>query len=368
MDSLPAFYKNKKVLITGHTGFKGSWLAYILFKWGAAASGIALEPSGAPNLFEVLGLRKKIKNHFIDIRDYQKLEAVFEKEKPEIVFHLAAQAIVRDSYTDPLGTISINCLGTANVMHAIKETSCVKSAVLVTTDKVYENKEQMYAYRETDARGGHDPYSASKAAADIIIDSYAKSFFPPDQYKKTHQALLAVARAGNVVGGGDWARDRIIPDFMRAIFEKKKSLVIRNPKSIRPWQHVLEPLLGYLMLGHRLYEGGKQFAGAWNFGPEDQGSATVEELVEKSCLFLGRGQYQIKPDSSMPESNILKLDITKAKTLLGWRPNLSLDDTVILTCDWYKTFYEKSNDIISYTDKQIGSFFGPSNLNSFKKR
>lgn len=357
MNSLVKFYNNKKVLITGHTGFKGAWLAYILFRWGANTSGLALKPSSKPSLFDVFGLRKKIKNNFVDIRDYQKLKAVFEKEKPEIVFHLAAQAIVRDSYTNPLETVSVNCLGTANVLHAIKETNSVKAAVLITTDKVYENKGWMYAYRETDARGGHDLYSASKAAADIIIDSYVKSFFSPNQYKKTHHILIATARAGNVVGGGDWAHDRIIPDFMRAVYEHKKELIIRNPKAIRPWQYVLEPLSAYLILGRRLYEGDKQFVGAWNFGPEDQGSATVEEIVKKSRFFLGRGRYKIKPDMSMHESSILKLDITKAKTLLGWNPSLGLDDTVAFTCDWYKTFYEEPTDIVIFTNKQIDSFF-----------
>lgn len=357
MSSLAKFYKNKKVLVTGHTGFKGSWLAYILFRWGADVSGLSLAHASVPNLFEILGLRKKIKSHFVDIREYKKLNAVFRKEKPEIIFHLAAQAIVRDSYVNPLETVSTNCLGTANVLHAIKETEGIKSAVLVTTDKVYENKEQMYAYRETDARGGHDLYSASKAAADIITESYIKSFFPLNEYPKGHRTLLAIARAGNVVGGGDWARDRIIPDFMRAVYEHKKELIIRNPKAIRPWQHVLEPLSAYLILGRRLYEGDKQFVGAWNFGPEDRGSATVEEIVKKFSSCLGRGRYKIKPDMSRHEAGIVKLDITKAKTLLGWSPNIDLDDTVAYTCDWYRTFYEQPSDIVSFTNKQIDSFF-----------
>ena len=354
---LKKFFRSKKVLITGHTGFKGSWLTQILVRWGAKVAGVSLKPEYQPNLFDTLKLRAKIHNYYVDIRDYEKLKSVFIREKPEIVIHLAAQAIVRESYNDPLKTISVNSLGTSHVLHAIKESGRVKAAVIITTDKVYENREWIYAYREDDVLGGHDPYSASKSAAEIIIKSYIKSFFNPSQYKKSHNTLVAVARAGNVIGGGDWARDRIIPDLVRAIYEKKKDVIVRNPKAVRPWQHVLEPLSGYIILAHKLYFGNIDSVGAWNFGPEEQNLITVEELIKRYYSLLGRGGYKIKPDYSKHESTLLKLDISKAKAYLGWRPTLSLNETAAYIHEWYRTFYERPRDIISLTNHQIDSFF-----------
>jgi len=354
---LKKFFANKKVLITGHTGFKGSWLAHVLVRWGAKVSGVGLRPPVRPNLFEALRLKSRIRNYFSDIRNYEKLDDIFAREQPEIVIHLAAQALVRESYSDPLRTVSVNSLGTAHVLHAIKESGCVRAAVIITTDKVYENREQNYAYRESDVLGGHDPYSASKAAADIIANSYIRSFFNPGRKKDGPRTLVAIARAGNVIGGGDWAKDRIIPDLVRAIYEENKNTIIRNPNAVRPWQHVLEPLSGYLMLAQKLYFGRTDLVGAWNFGPERENFVTVEKLIKKCHAFFGKGGYIVKPDASKHEATYLKLDINKAKKILGWKPRLNLNETVAYSCDWYKTFYEKPNDIRRFTDQQINSFF-----------
>ncbi len=352
------FYKNKKIIITGHTGFKGAWLTQILLNFKANIVGISLPPEKSPNLFEVLKLKNNIKNYFVDIRDYEKLKDVFLKEKPEIVFHLAAQAIVRDSYDDPLNTISTNVLGTANVLQVIKEVGGVKSVVIITTDKVYENKEWHYAYRENDALGGYDPYSASKAAADIISNSYIQSFFNLKDYNIKHNSLIAIARAGNVIGGGDWARYRLIPDIVRSIYDKNEKIEIRNPQSIRPWQHVLEPLSGYLMLGKGLYEGKTCLSGAYNFGPNNESFVTVEKLLNHAIKILGKGVYEINPDkSNKHESSLLKLDINKADILLNWRPKLCLKENLELTFNWYKSYYKKSGDIVKITNQQINNYF-----------
>lgn len=353
------FYRNKKVLITGHTGFKGAWLAQILLNFKADIVGVSLPPQTKPSLFEALGLEGKVKNYFVDIRNYDELKKVFEKEKPEIVFHLAAQAIVRNSYDDPLKTISTNVSGTANVLQAIKEVGEVKSAVIITTDKVYENKESHHAYKETDPLGGYDPYSASKAAADIVANSYIQSFFNPKDFRSKHETLVAITRSGNVIGGGDWADHRLIPDIMRSIYEKNESVIIRNPQAIRPWQHVLEPLMGYLMLGQKLHDGDTNLSGAWNFGPFSDSFVTVGELVDAAVSILGRGTVDIKPDPSKHEAGILKLDIAKAGDLLGWKPKLILKENMELTFNWYKNYYEKKQNVVEFTNNQIKGFFKP---------
>ena len=317
-----------------------------------------MAPENTPNLFEVLKIKNNIKNYFVDIRDFDKLKEIFLKEKPEIVFHLAAQAIVRDSYDDPLNTISTNVLGTANVLQAIKEVGGVKSVVIITTDKVYENKEWYHAYRENDPLGGFDPYSASKAAADIITNSYIQSFFNPKDFKTKHNTLVAIARAGNVIGGGDWARFRLIPDIIRSIYEKKEKIEIRNPKSIRPWQHVLEPLSGYLTLAKRLYEEKINLSGAFNFGPNNESFVTVKKLIDDAIKILGKGVYNIVPDTdNKHESNLLKLDINKADVLLDWHPKLNFKQNLELTFSWYKEYYKKSEDVIKITNQQIKKFF-----------
>ena len=349
------FYKNKKILITGHTGFKGSWLSQILIYFGAKISGYSLEPNTKPSLFKALNLNKKINHNIGDIRDYKNFKKIFIKEKPEIVFHLAAQPLIRDSYDDPLYTFETNIIGTANILQAIKETESVKSAVIITTDKVYKDKNWIYPYKENDELGGYDPYSSSKAGAEIITDSYIKSFFNPKDYNKKHKTLIASARAGNVIGGGDWQKDRLIPDTIRAIFEKKKEIIIRNPNSIRPWQYVLEPLYGYMLLAKRLYNGERKFSGAWNFGPDNKSFLTVKKLIEKSLSILEKGSYIIKKDKNKHEADLLRLDISKAKSVLSWQPVYDIDTTLQFTFDWYKSFYNKE-DIINLTNKQIGLF------------
>lgn len=352
------FYKDKKVLVTGHSGFKGAWLTKILCSWGAEVTGFSLPPNTMPNLFDTLGLSNQINaNYFADICDYKKLKEIISKTKPEIVFHLAAQPLVRDSYNDPLATYNINVMGTANVLQAVKEVGGVKSVVIITTDKVYENKERTEPYSETDSLGGYDPYSASKAAADIVTSSYIRSFFNPSDFGIKHHTLIGIARAGNVIGGGDWAKDRLIPDIIRAIFERQEDIIIRNPNSIRPWQHVLEPLRGYLMLAERLYNGEKRLSGAWNFGPHEESFVCVEDLVSSGISILKRGKYKIVPDDTKHEANILKLDIKKAIDELGWRPRLNFVDGLKLTFDWYREFYGSSKNMIDLTNNQIFSFF-----------
>ena len=355
MENLQKFFKNKKILITGHTGFKGSWLTQILLNWGAKVSGVALKPNTKPSLFQILRLEKKIRNNFCDIRDFNKISEIIKREKPEIVFHLAAQPLVRDSYDNPLYTFETNIMGTANILQVIKEIDTVRAAVIITTDKVYKNKESGRPFKEDDKLGGYDPYSASKAAAEIVISSYIKSFFNLTNYNKKHKTLIASARAGNVLGGGDWQKDRLIPDIIRAVFEKKEKIIIRNPNAIRPWQYVLEPLYGYLLLAEKLYKGKKDFSGAWNFGPNNKNYLTVEELIKITLELLRQGSYEIKRDYGKHEAHLLKLDSNKSKKFLNWQSQLDIKTILKLSCDWYKAFYDKK-DIIDLTNEQINSF------------
>jgi CDP-glucose 4,6-dehydratase len=348
------FYKGKKVLITGHTGFKGAWLEEILLGFGAQVIGVSLKPEGELNMFNILKLKKRGADYFVDIRNLKKLEEIFKKERPDIVFHLAAQALVRMSYEDPLKTISSNTVGTTNVLEAIRKTPSVKSAVIITTDKVYENKEWHRPYKESDPLGGFDPYSSSKAAADILTYSYIQSFFNPKAKKGT---LVAIARAGNVIGGGDFAKDRLIPDMVRAVYVNGKKIILRNPGAIRPWQHVLEPLSGYLLLGKKLYEGEKEFSSAWNFGPNPKSFVSVEDVARESIKEMRKGSYKVVPDKTRHEAGILKLDISKAKALLDWRPRLSFNESLEMTLDWYKNYYEKRAGVIDFTRNQIHKFF-----------
>lgn len=351
-ENLSKFFKNKKVLITGHTGFKGAWLTEILTLWGAKVTGIALPPHTSPNLYSILKLDKKIQSNFVDIRDFDAVNEVFLKEKPEIVFHLAAQAIVKVSYEDPLRTYAANILGTAHILQAIRNTPSIRSAVIITSDKAYENVEWVYPYRETDRLGGRDPYSASKAAADIITQSFIKSFL-----NTKDSPLVAIARAGNVIGGGDWSSYRIVPDVIKAVYEQKAPVIVRNPNSIRPWQSVLEPLSGYLLLAQGLYEGDSSLVAPWNFGPNDENFVAVSELVERGIKILGKGSYKIKTDDKFHESGILKLDISKARSLLGWKPRLNVSDTLEDTFEWYKNYYEKKESPEVFTGRQIQEYF-----------
>lgn len=330
-------YKNKTVLVTGHTGFKGSWLVYWLQKMGAKVVGYSLDAPTQPNHFELLGL--DMVSVTGDIRDFEKLDETFALYKPEIVFHLAAQALVRYSYENPIETYETNVIGTLKVFEACRKHQ-VKAIVNITSDKAYENKEWVWGYRENDPMGGYDPYSSSKGCADLLATSYRNSYFNLHEYQKTHHTLVATCRAGNVIGGGDWAQDRLMTDIMVSVSQNKK-VSIRNPKATRPWQHVLEPLSGYLHVGQKLLEEKVEFAEAWNFGPSDEGSICVEEVVLHVKKHWDKIDYEI---SQMPnqlhEANLLKLDCSKAHIKLHWKDVWESEQTFEKTVLWYKAFYE----------------------------
>lgn len=350
-----AIYRGKRVLITGHTGFKGSWLSAWLSKLDAELTGIALAPNTDPNHFDLLDL--EINNYFIDIRDYESLRQTMLLANPEIIFHLAAQPLVRDSYERPLYTFETNMMGTAHILEASRELPNLKAIVVITTDKCYENKEWVWGYREIDPMGGHDPYSASKGCAELITASYRNSFFNLDHFGNTHQVLIASARAGNVIGGGDWSKDRLIPDLIKGAIAKQR-VPIRKPNATRPWQHVLESLSGYLLLGSKLLAGDKSFADAWNFAPTDEGSATVLSVIKNMQSHWDSIQYDLKEDlSALHEANLLKLDCSKANAILKWRNQWSLDQTLKATTDWYKNYYESGNVLTWEQIERYGAYY-----------
>ncbi|MCL5261182.1 MAG: CDP-glucose 4,6-dehydratase [Gammaproteobacteria bacterium] len=333
------YYKNKKVLVTGHTGFKGSWLVTWLEMLGAKVIGVALEPNTQPAHFQELKLG--IQSEIVDIRDQTKIAKIIHKFKPEIIFHLAAQPLVRDSYTNPCYTFETNVIGTANLLFACRNLEYLKAVVVVTSDKCYDNKEWVWGYRETDPMGGFDPYSASKGCAELVTASFRNSYFNLDAFGKTHQTLIASARAGNVIGGGDWAKDRLIPDIMRAI-SANETVVIRNPNATRPWQHVLECLSGYLCLGEKLLEGQKEFASAWNFAPQSDGQIPVLQIVKQIQTLWPKMCYEIKSDpNNLHEAHLLKLDSSKANSILKWKSVWSFVDTIEITTNWYRQFYDE---------------------------
>jgi len=335
-------YQNKTVLITGHTGFKGSWLAYWLKSMGANVIGYSLEAPTNPSHIELLNLN--IISIIGDIRDQKKLDKTFDCYKPDIVFHLAAQPLVRLSYESPIETYDINVMGTLKVLEACKNNN-VRAIVNITSDKAYENKEWIWGYRENDPMGGYDPYSSSKGCADLLVNSYRNSYFNIIDYKKTHNTLLASCRAGNVIGGGDWAKDRLITDIMISVSENKK-VSIRNPHATRPWQHVLEPLSGYLSVGQKLLEERVEVSDAWNFGPSDEGSITVEEVVDNIKKYWDKIDYEInKNPNQLHEANLLKLDCSKAHILLKWKDVWDSDTTFEKTVKWYKEYYENGNTL-----------------------
>lgn len=339
-------YKDKIVLVTGHTGFKGSWLVYWLEQMGAKVIGYSLEAPTTPNHISLLNL--DIVSIIGDIRDLNKLNQIFNEYKPDIVFHLAAQPLVRLSYENPIETYETNVIGTLKVLEACKR-SKVKAIVNITSDKAYENKEWVYGYRENDPMGGYDPYSSSKGCADILASSFRNSYFNIKDYKKTHNTLLATCRAGNVIGGGDWAKDRLMSDIMISVSQGKK-VSIRNPNATRPWQHVLEPLSGYLHIGQKLLEEKVEFSGAWNFGPSDEGSITVEEVVKNVKKHWDKIDYQIDKDPNQPhEANLLKLDCSKAHILLKWQDVWDSQTTFEKSVKWYKAYYE-NNQILTSDD------------------
>ena len=340
-------YKNKTVLVTGHTGFKGSWLVYWLNKMGAKVVGYSLKAPTTPNHIELLNLN--MDSIVGDIRDLDKLNQVFNKYKPDIVFHLAAQALVRLSYENPIETYETNVIGTLKVFEACRNAK-VKAIVNITSDKAYENKEWIWGYRENDPMGGYDPYSSSKGCADILSTSYRNSYFNIKDYKIKHNTLLATCRAGNVIGGGDWAKDRLITDIMLSVSQDKK-VSIRNPKATRPWQYVLEPLSGYLHIGQKLLEEKVEFADAWNFGPSDEGSICVEEVVKNVKKHWDKIDYEINIDpNQLHEANLLKLDCSKAHILLKWKDVWDSQTTFEKTVKWYKSFYEEDKNILTEQD------------------
>jgi CDP-glucose 4,6-dehydratase len=349
------FWKNKKVLITGHTGFKGSWLLSCLSSWGAEVAGFSNGIPTEPSMFQLLGLEKQCRSFMGDICDSKRLNAVFEDFSPEIVFHLAAQTLVRRSYTAPYETYKTNILGTLNVL----ETACkteVHVLVNVTTDKCYENKEWEWGYRENDPLGGDDPYSASKGCSEILTASWRKSFVPLNGRLGT---AIATARAGNVIGGGDWGEDRLIPDCIRAL-AAGKAIELRRPHSIRPWQFVLEPLWGYISLAQHLHAEPKKYSGAWNFGPSITEIVTTEEIAQRIVIAWGKGEVIHKLNSSdPPESNILRLDSSKAAFQLNWQQLLTLHETIERTVEWYRLCYAGSNtaELSALTSRQIEDYF-----------
>ncbi|WP_336636197.1 CDP-glucose 4,6-dehydratase [Lysinibacillus fusiformis] len=329
----PLFWKNKKVFLTGHTGFKGSWLSIWLHSMGANVTGYALQPPTKPSLFEVAGVNKLIHSVIGDIRDRNFLEKTLLQADPEIVIHMAAQPLVRESYKDPVDTYSTNVMGTVHLFESIRKCTSVKAIINVTTDKCYENKEWTWGYRENEQLGGYDPYSNSKACSELVTASYRSSFFNPANYDN-HGVAVASARAGNVIGGGDWAKDRLIPDCINSL-EKNETIIIRNPHAIRPWQHVLEPLSGYLLLAEKLYNYGPKYADAWNFGPNDEDAKQVEWIVQKMTEeWDGPAQYKVERETLLHEANYLKLDCSKAKILLGWQPRWCLKMTIEKIVEW----------------------------------
>ena len=349
------FYKGKRVLVTGHTGFKGSWLSIWLHELGAEVVGVALNPYSERDNFVLSDIGNKIKADIrADIRDGKRIKEIFTEYQPEIVFHLAAQPLVRLSYEIPVETYEINVMGTIHVMEAIRATKSVKVGIMITTDKCYDNNEQKEGYTETDPLGGYDPYSSSKGACEIAIQSWRRSFFNPVDYGKKHTVSLASVRAGNVIGGGDWAKDRIIPDCIRAL-ESTKVIDIRSPKAVRPWEHVLEPLSGYMLLAQKMWEAPTEYCEGWNFGPEAESVLTVWEVASAIVKNFGYGELKDVSDAgALHEANLLMLNINKVKHRLGWKPRLNAKDATALTSDWYKKY--KDENVYTLCIEEINTY------------
>lgn len=348
-----SIYRGKKVFVTGHTGFKGSWLCSVLNVLGAEIAGFSLAPTSELSHFKLLN--ENVNSTIADIANANLLKEALLTFRPEIVFHLAAQPLVRESYHNPVNTYQTNVIGTLNLLEAVRNCSSVKSVVIITTDKVYENKEWIYPYRENDQLGGYDMYSSSKACAEILTQSYQRSFFNLNAYPEKHQVLIATARAGNVIGGGDWSRDRLIPDIIRATINNEKT-VIRNPSAIRPWQHVLDCLYGYLILGKALLEEKKEFAEAWNFSPYSFESRTVQEVASITMQLWPSIQFEIEKNiSHHHEAELLKLDNSKAISRLHWTPKWNTKKAIEETINWYKKYYLEG---VVLTEHQIAHFLG----------
>ncbi len=350
----PDFWRGKKVFLTGHTGFKGGWLSLWLQSLGAELIGYALAPPTNPSLFGIANIGKSMHSVIADIRDLNTLQATMRSAAPEIVIHMAAQPLVRYSYVNPVETYATNVMGTVNLLESVRHTPSVKAVVIITTDKCYENREWVWGYREYEPMGGYDPYSNSKGCAELVTSAYRSSFFNPDHFSK-HGVAVATVRAGNVIGGGDWAQDRLIPDMLTA-FAARLSVTIRNPNAIRPWQHVLEPLRGYLTLAEKLFNEGPGFAEAWNFGPNDEDARPVDWIANALVKEWGEGvSWQLDHGSHPHEATYLKLDISKAKGRLGWHPALPLKESLALIVAWYKE-YQHQADMRAFTLAQISSY------------
>lgn len=351
-ESHTAFWSGKHVLVTGHTGFKGSWLALWLTRLGAEVSGFALPPPTNPSLFELARVGDGMRSILADLRDAQAVRDALRETRPEIVFHLAAQPLVRQSYADPVETYATNVMGLVHLLEAARQSDCVRAIVVVTSDKCYENREWLWGYREDDALGGHDPYSSSKACAEIAVAAWRRSFF-----HAASAPALATARAGNVIGGGDWAKDRLLPDLLEAI-NAGRPVTLRYPDAMRPWQHVLEPLRGYLLLAENLYCEGASFAEAWNFGPAEEDTRPVRWLVEELAGHWPQGANPVWIQDAVPhphEARALKLDAAKARARLGWRPRWNLATALLKTAEWHKA-YLAQEDMREVTLGQIAEF------------
>jgi len=347
-----SFWSGKRVFLTGHTGFKGGWLSLWLSRLGATVAGYALDPPTQPNLFTAVRLAEGVEHRIADVRDLGTLSAAIRTFAPEIIFHMAAQPIVRDSYKIPVETYATNVMGTVNLLEAACQTPSVKATVIITSDKCYENRETIWPYRELDAMGGHDPYSSSKGCAELVTSAYGRSFFAPGM---RHGSVSSV-RAGNVIGGGDWAKDRLMADLMRGLMAGE-DVIIRRPCSVRPWQHVLEPLSGYLEVAEHLYADGPLPWEAWNFGPAPENNQTVHNLARQTCGLWGRPEaLQIREDPDAPhEAGLLTLDSTKARTFLGWRPRWSFGQCIARTVEWYRAF-DDGADMRAFTLEQIRAY------------
>jgi len=354
LESLVKSWSGRRVFLTGHTGFKGGWLAIWLNRLGARVRGYALDPCTEPNLFNSASVGSAIEDVRGDIRDYAKLQLSLAEFSPQVVFHLAAQPIVRRSYADPVGTYATNVMGTVHLLEAVRNTPSVRAVVCVTTDKCYENQEWIWPYRETDPLGGHDPYASSKACAELVTASYRSSFFSLEGLQ-SHKVAIATARAGNVIGGGDWSEDRLIPDLVRG-FCSGQPVLIRRPDAVRPWQHVLEPLHGYLMLAEQLLAQKARFASAYNFGPSDDDVWTVERIANRVVQIWGNGaSWRRDAVAGVHESRVLRLDASKARIELGWQPWLKTEPTLEWTIEWYRA-WNKGADMRQFTDQQIQNY------------